>query len=316
MDFYAGVTNTDQPRGGGAYVRQHGFGHEAFNFAPHRGRYFGFVQASGSGVNLGRLGAPAGANSLPGVTVVWVAKHPTEGGTRVVGWYRNATAYAQYQDSPTNTRLLPKGHLAGFLLKTDNATRLDRHDREHLVPRGKSGMGQSNIWYPGDDDSERLLEYVASRESGRPLTASRRAAATRLQDVERRQRIELIAMKAAAKWFDDRKYVVADVCMQNLGWDLEARRGRDCLRVEVKGTSLGAKSFAVELTPNEYRNVCDPSLRNPYRICVVSEAESTPLVQVFAWSDERDAWATDDGMTMLSLEEIVIVGARVRPASG
>ena len=32
MDHYRGVTATDTPTGGGAWVKEHGFGHEAFNF--------------------------------------------------------------------------------------------------------------------------------------------------------------------------------------------------------------------------------------------------------------------------------------------
>ncbi len=86
MDHYRGVSETDLPKGGGAYVKAKGFGHEAFNFAPHRDEYFGFVQATGRGVNLARLGCISGAESLDGVTVIWVATHPYEGGTRIVGW--------------------------------------------------------------------------------------------------------------------------------------------------------------------------------------------------------------------------------------
>ena len=71
MDHYEGVSPTDVPSGGGSYVKDTGFGHEAFNFAPCDGEYFGYVQATGNGVNLGRLGCDPGAESLDGVSVVW-----------------------------------------------------------------------------------------------------------------------------------------------------------------------------------------------------------------------------------------------------
>lgn len=314
MDYYRGVTSADVPRGGGAYVRAQGFGHEAFNFAPHSGRYFGFVQATGSGVNLPRLGCKQNAASLDGVTVVWVATHPTEGGTRVVGWYRNATVFSTYQDSPSQSRQLPNGNLAGFLATARDATLLGRDEREVEVPRGtaaNSGMGQSNIWYPAEHDAAPLLKYIASFST--PTRPRPRRGAARLQDVERRQRIERVAMSTSANWFSDRGFDVSDVSMRQLGWDLEARRGRACLRIEVKGTSLDAASFAVDVTPNEYVNMRDVSHRSTYRLCIVTDCEGQPKLETFAWSAERAAWSTSDGGRELFIEEIVAARMRCAP---
>lgn len=314
MDHYRGVTATDIPKGGGTYVKDKGFGHEAFNFDPHAGRFFGYVQATGAGVNLTRLGCGADADSLDGVTVIWVATHPSEGGTRIVGWYENATVFSTYQDSPTPKRILPNGNVAAFLARSTRAKLLGRDERDREVPRGsatKSGMGQSNIWYPSNDDAAPLLRYIAGTvPSGRPKP---KGGATKLADVDRRQRIERTAMAVTARWFVDHAFEVEDVSMQQLGWDLEARRGRGCLRLEVKGTSLDAASFAVEVTPNEYLNMRDPARRPTYRLCVVSDCEGAPRLEVFAWSNEGQVWSTGDGARALTVDEVL--GARLRGAS-
>jgi hypothetical protein len=69
MDHYRGVTAGDTPTGGGAWVEEHGFGHEAFNFDPVRREYFGCAQATGAGVNLIRLGGTRDDSQLDGITV-------------------------------------------------------------------------------------------------------------------------------------------------------------------------------------------------------------------------------------------------------
>lgn len=311
MDHYRGVTAADVPKGGGAYVKDKGFGHEAFNFEPHHGRFFGYVQATGNGVNLTRLGCSAGTESLDGVTVIWAATHPSEGGTRVVGWYDNATVFSTYQDSPTQKRRLPNGNVAAYLATAAHATLLGRDERDQEVPRGsstQSGMGQSNIWYPNSDDAAPLLRYIARAVS--PVHPKPKAGVPKLADVDRRQRIERTAMATTAKWFVDHGFEVEDVSMKQLGWDLEARRGRGCLRLEVKGTSLDAASFSVEVTPNEYLNMRDAAKRSAFRLCVVSSCEVSPMLEVFAWSAERQVWSTGDGSRELVVDEIL--GARLR----
>jgi hypothetical protein len=48
-------------------------------------------------VNLSRLGATPEQDRLEGVTVVWVSKSPAHGPV-IVGWYRNATLFREYQE--------------------------------------------------------------------------------------------------------------------------------------------------------------------------------------------------------------------------
>jgi len=116
-------------------------------------------------------------------------------------------------------------------------------------------------------------------------------------------------MTTVAQWFTERGYNVVDVALQNLGWDLEAHLGELCLRLEVKGTSASPETFSVELTPNEFRNMGEPAARGTYRLCVVTDAESKPRLQTYAWSPERNAWCGSDEGHMLDIRELV--GARV-----
>lgn len=308
MDHYRGVTATDTPTGGGAWVKEHGFGHEAFNFKPVRGEYFGYVQPPGSGINQGRginlarLGAAADDEQLDGVTVAWVATHPSEGGTRVVGWFPDATVFAEFQ-APVESkgRELPDGNAPSFLIRARTAVLLDRDERIFEVPRGKGGMGQSNVWYPDAAAAAPILKYIGA--AGRGSSTSKPKAAPKLLDVERRLRIERAAMTAAAKWFTERGYDVEDVSMARTGWDLEARLNRAHLKIEVKGTSLGAGEFVVEVTPNEYAKMTSKEHRNAYRLCVVTNCDESPTVAVFAWSSETGTWATGDGLRHLMIEE-------------
>ena len=110
-------------------------------------------------------------------------------------------------------------------------------------------------------------------------------------------------MDAADKWFTERGYLVDDVSMDRVGWDLVAHLGRAKLKIEVKGTSLGEDNFVVEVTPNEYAKMTGKEHRAEYRLCVVTNCENLPSVSVFAWSAERGAWATGDGTRELAINE-------------
>lgn len=68
---------------------------------------------------------------------------------------------------------------------------------------------------------------------------------------EHNRLVELEAMRLATCGYEDDNYVVQDVSKQNLGWDLEARRGDTVAYIEVKGTTGPLPEFFV--TPNEHR---------------------------------------------------------------
>ncbi len=120
MNRYQGQNASDHISGGGAFVEQHGYGHEIFNFQPFEGRVYGYVQSPGSGhnqpqgpgINVNRLGAAA-EDSIPGVLAVWVATSP-HGGSYVVGWYSNATVHRCWQVPPPGANRSYAGEEFGY----------------------------------------------------------------------------------------------------------------------------------------------------------------------------------------------------------
>ncbi len=100
--------------------------------------------------------------------------------------------------------------------------------------------------------------------------------------------VEHNAYNVVMEKFSKEGYEVAPVWLKNRGWDLEARRGKQVLYIEVKGRS--GSDLVAELTPKEYKKSSVPG----YRICIVPAALNTkPDVYTFAknaagiWWKER-----------------------------
>jgi hypothetical protein len=306
MREYRGISTTDKAFGGGAYVTEHGFGHEMFNFRKEKDGYFGFVQPTGIGINVGRLTGVESATKAAGVMAFWVATHPTDGGTRVVGWYENATAYANGRRPKGLNRKLPDGKEAWVYVEAASARLLAVAERDFLLPRGKGGMGQSNVWYPTEEWASKLVAYATKFGSNAPQPLTLKATyVPHLQDTARRLEVEQAAMEATAAYYDARGYTVDDVANQNRGWDLECRKGPYLLRVEVKGTSAPWPSVCVEVTPNEYGKMTLPELRDSFRLAVVCVGDHASAVAVFSWSDETERWISETGAASLRVKEIV-----------
>ncbi len=90
MDEYRGLDG-DRIQGSGSFVGDTGYGHEMFNFLPWHGRLYGYAPCRS--IDVRRLGARPSADGVTGVLVVWVACHPHQGGSYIVGWYDNATVH-------------------------------------------------------------------------------------------------------------------------------------------------------------------------------------------------------------------------------
>ena len=99
--YYKGDID-DLPKRGGKY-NEGNVGHENYNFLGAAGEYFGYVRINGEAMHLEKIDETAsGKSELNNVLVIWFATHPTEGGQYIVGWYRNATVYAEEQLVPEN----------------------------------------------------------------------------------------------------------------------------------------------------------------------------------------------------------------------
>ncbi len=316
MDFYDGLRlGADKPKGGGAYVQEKGFGHEIFNFRREAdGKYRGYVRPPGSTMgsatvegqrlNISKLGAGTSADRIHGVTVFWVATNPVLGGTRIVGWYDDATVFREWRPSPS-PRPLPNGHDAGFMIEATKGHLVSpSDDRVYVIPRATSsqtGIGQSNVWYPSPELGAKLLAYppqVIPGASLKSTPAATQPKVKRASDTDARLRVERAAMDAVIKWCEARALPWSDVSLQKLGWDIQAGEGKQTLRIEVKGSSSPIGDTLLELTPNEFAKMTSEEHRDRYRLAVVSvQGTSTKLV-MFAWSHEADAWV-GDGLTLV-----------------
>ena len=171
MEYYRGITETDKPHNGGAYVSETGVAHECYNFDPvssDDGNFcLGFVMLIGNAketdiqIRLENIIGCEGckkADAVEGVTVVWCAKTANSQNTRVVGFYKNATVYRypqqiEFIDDNGEVSYLQQFN---FIAKKEDCVLLPRHDRytksEWYIPlSGKHGydfgFGRSNIWF-------------------------------------------------------------------------------------------------------------------------------------------------------------------------
>lgn len=200
----------------------------------------------------------------------------------VVGWYTNATVYSGWQDSPKKAkRRVPRGKAnCGYYIKADasNATLLDKDERLLQVPRGKGGLGESNVWFAQTASGRKFLDLVSVLIANGPSVFARRHRQRARHHGDRqpnhadRTKVEQAAIEMVETWYLSRGYFVSTVSKDNLGWDLEATLGtgtvKSVLKIEVKG--LSGNSVCVELTPNEYAKM--KSNTDTYRLCVVTNA--------------------------------------------
>jgi hypothetical protein len=312
MQHYRGVGSGDSISGGGAYVAEHGFGHEMFNFLPFRGAVYGYARPVSTNerwmeatINLNRIDESAGDESLSDVLAVWVATAPTGGGY-VVGWYANATVYRNVQPPPADPKRRHKDKTFHYYATASeaDAVLLQPDARLLEVPRGSGGMGKSNVWYADDHKQHRQfrLDVLRFVEKRRLPAADTGGAGPRQPDPLLRQKVEQAAVQVTTAHFARLGYTVDSVEKDNVGWDLDATRGRRALKLEVKG--LSGSQVVVDLTPNEYAAMKD--YPDTYRVCVVTDALTAPRLEVFARSPESGQWeSTITRGRVLAVQEIV-----------
>lgn len=159
MQKYNGIKGDSIERGGSHNETE--VGHEVCNFAAVGGNVYGYVRPTGK-IKIEKLGAGKEDESVSGVTVIWTAS-PESGGTAVVGWYKNATVYREYQTLPKRTGLQKNNKLKSYhiVASENDATLLPPDERTLLIPRGvKGGIGQSNVWYADSPESKKHVTRV------------------------------------------------------------------------------------------------------------------------------------------------------------
>ncbi len=291
MEHYQGLGSGDAISGGGSYVKEEGRGHEICNFVDVNGVIYGYVQPPGQQINIDRIGANPDDMSISGITVVWTATRPT-GGTAVVGWYKNATVFREYQKHKKIPSIHKKNGIDGFWIRVDtrDSKILAVDERTCEIPRQvKGGMGQSNIWHADSQESRKTVKRVNDLIKGKRAIAPDKPRASRQHDQERKVQIEKAAIRATCNHFESLGYSIHSVEKDNVGWDLEAASGKTNLKIEVKG--LSGNNFTIELTPNEYKAFVAES--DSYRLSVLVSALDKPTLYVCRYSKEQMAWVIE-----------------------
>jgi hypothetical protein len=318
MDFYQGLNKGDTLKNGGLHNESYKWGGEIMNFEPFERQMYGYVQPKvsenqdyhGSTIRIERL-EPKAVDSIPGVLVVWTATDPDHGGTYVIGWYKNATIFRNWQKDPKGSKRKferePLGYFA--IAGEEDCKLLPRYARTLRVPRkGPGSMGRSNVWFA--EEAPKFKQQVLDLIEGKHLTPIESDQKTkrrgrRIQpDPEKRLQVELAAVRLVIDHFTDLGYVVDSKEKDNLGWDLDATRGDIYWRVEVKG--LSGSSVQADFTPNEYEKM--NKHQESYVICIVTKALADPFLRVFYYSPDIKTWRTEIDERILVTK---IVAARV-----
>ena len=305
MERYEGLSGNDKEiHGGGSYVEEYGYGHEIFNFKKIDGKVYGYAQPGGYN-NLQRLGASDDDEYIEDILVVFTATHK-DGGTYIIGWYKNATFFKDYQNTRLKERKFRSEYIGYYAVSDAENTTLLSIDERFSFPtiprRVKGGMGQSNVWYADSIEMVEFKEEVLRHIERFEKKKSRRnkQAISRQVDAEAKKKIEAIAIREATKEYSDRGFSVTSVEYENLGWDLEAVYRKTKLKIEVKG--LSGSKVSVEITPNEFKNM--NAYKDTYRLCVVTDCLVNPTINMFSYSSERDEWLNEDG-DLLVIDQII-----------
>lgn len=325
MDKYDG-DRASLSAGGFKFAAEHGYGHEMYNFRNIGGYCYGYVPPTGKLHFENHFDVPKNTEELEGVTIVWTAPHPEQGGRAVVGVWRDATVYREDQDpSPKIARRRKiDGEIAGYRAKAayKNCARLStdarpifvsaRHSRE-----GESWPGQQKVFYPKPHSQAltRLNQIIRAIDLGEYSgPKSQRGSKKKVgrsgwqADVEKRQRIEKAAIEAVGYRLEAAGFTVKSVEKDNLGYDLLATRGQEILNIEVKGRS--GSDVAAELSVNEFdclsRYQRHSESEGHYRVAIVTDALTKPVIHEFVLvrgeSRTKDSWSTLDGRWRLEFE--------------
>jgi hypothetical protein len=281
MLAYDGPQEGDErPIGGGGYNKSD-IGHEAYNFHATDGGLYGYFQPNmrSEALKLERIDPFAADNSsIAEVLVVFVAPAPEGAGLVVVGWYKRAEVWRE-QVRPSPGKPKGYGHFCAALAA--NCVLLPPGKRRHQIPsQVKGAFGRSNVCYTLEADGTRkpgswirdALDYIDDYKGPNVLTAPESAIEDEVEaaaeDVlasaggqgfrrtaAERKALEEHSMDVAKRYFRKENYQVEDVSKKR-SYDLECRKGRQVLHVEVKGTTTAGAQIV--LTANEVKHAQNP----------------------------------------------------------
>lgn len=106
-------------------------------------------------------------------------------------------------------------------------------------------------------------------------------------DAETRKKVEDAAIGFVIKYFEDIDFQITDRQKDNCGYDLLAQKGKEILKLEVKGTASEEQRFFI--TRNERAKSADPL----WRLVIVSNVSSIPSLDVFSAEEMENQFNFD-----------------------
>ena len=179
MKYYQGITEKDKPVNGGSYVKETGCAHECYNFAPvledgcDIEKCLGFFMLTGKNTQELHIEKMPGCKLLKNeeeikdVTVVFVSKALGSKTMRVVGFYKNATAFRH-----PHYMIFDNDYEQQYMFEAakENCVVLPYSTRfsssNWYVPSSTTsgnsfGFGRANVWYAGGEGaSPEEMQYV------------------------------------------------------------------------------------------------------------------------------------------------------------
>lgn len=178
MRFYQGlIPGVDEPKGGGSYVKREHDATESENFIQRDFALEDRVESNCMGafvqkttainLHIERIEGCKHMRKEPfieDVLVVWCAA------SHVVGWYKNATVYREYQEE--HHMIDAENELVLYYnveAKADDCVLLpvkQRNLEKWYVPHAnaigaKFGFGQANVWYAQDEIAQEFVNMLA-----------------------------------------------------------------------------------------------------------------------------------------------------------
>lgn len=315
MARYAGPSPDDPTRGNFKWLNAGGraHGHECYNFADRRGRYFG-SHPGDVGTNIEKLGGKPGAECVGNVLVVWFSKDPRTDKAVIVGWYRNATVYRKVHAPKAGEGHKLNGDVIWYKATAAEAdcTCLDVPQRTFPIPsrsQRPGGYGQNPNWYGlGETFLDSVWLYV--QQNGIRLGSGRHKGTGhpfRNTDHAKRRMVEDTAIRVAFEFYESPaggSRTVKSVELEAKGWDLEAKGSMDELLVEVKG--LSGEVPIAELTPNEYAKMRQH--KGFWVLFVVTHCLSRkPRTYQFRYMHDANRWETDCGKILVIEEKVAAI---------
>ena len=154
--------------------------------------------------------------------------------------------------------------------------------KENRISPGETGespaaSGQSSAYPP-----------VSGERISRPANSGGTSGGG---DPEDNKEVEKAAVQAAKRHYKSRGYEVESVETENFGWDLEAVKGGEKLRVEVKGISKDR--VFVSLTHNEFKAA--KQHRPDYRLAVFRDTPNSRRCAIYKQRGDGDQWQWIEG---------------------